>query len=88
LRAKASPFWIILLLVWANPEHLEPLTLNQRVPGSSPGAPTNNFLKNHNNLNIRWEPAALHGIFGKLLGTPPNTTARRAVLNRAPPFVA
>jgi len=21
LRAKASPFWIILLLVWANPEH-------------------------------------------------------------------
>ena len=40
LRAIASPFWIILLLVWANPEHLEPLTLNQRVPGSSPGAPT------------------------------------------------
>jgi len=40
LHAKASPFWIILLLVWANPEHLEPLTLNQRVPGSSPGAPT------------------------------------------------
>jgi hypothetical protein len=38
LRAKASPFWIILLLVWSNPEHLEPLTLNQRVPGSSPGA--------------------------------------------------
>ncbi len=24
-----------------NSEHLEPLTLNQRVPGSSPGAPTN-----------------------------------------------
>ena len=39
-RAKASPFWIMLLLDWANPEHLEPLTLNQRVPGSSPGAPT------------------------------------------------
>jgi hypothetical protein len=37
-------------------------------------------LKIHNNLNIRWEPAALHGIFGKLLGTPPIATARRAVL--------
>ena len=40
LRAKASLFSIILLLVWANPEHLEPLTLNQRVAGSSPAAPT------------------------------------------------
>ena len=29
----------MLLLVWANPEHLEPLTINQRVPGSRPGAP-------------------------------------------------
>ena len=38
LRGNASPFWIILLLVWAN---LEPLTLNQRVQGSSPCAPTN-----------------------------------------------
>jgi hypothetical protein len=40
LRAKASHFWIILLLVSANPEHLALLTLNQRVTGSSPGAPT------------------------------------------------
>jgi hypothetical protein len=64
------------------------MPLNQRVTGSSPVAPTINFLKNHNNLNIRWEPAALHGIFGKLLGTPSNATARRAVLNRAPPFLA
>jgi hypothetical protein len=69
LRAKASPFWIILLLVWANPEHLEPLTLNQRVPGSSPVAPTSNLLKNMNNTKRRWEPAVPHGIFGKLLGT-------------------
>jgi hypothetical protein len=28
LRKKASAFWIVLLLVWADPEHLEPLTLN------------------------------------------------------------
>jgi hypothetical protein len=27
LRRKASPFWIMLLLVWAHPEHLEPVTL-------------------------------------------------------------
>src|SRR4029450_142169 len=40
LRRKASSFWIMLLLVWPDPEHFEPLTLNQRVPGSSPGAPT------------------------------------------------
>jgi hypothetical protein len=33
----------VLLLVWANPEHLEPLTLNQRVQGSSPCAPTNSI---------------------------------------------
>jgi len=64
------------------------LTLNQRVPGSSPGAPTINILKNINNLNFRWEPAASDGIFGKLLGTPPHATAKRAVLSRAPPFVA
>jgi hypothetical protein len=31
----------MLLLVWPDPEHLEPLTLNQRVKGSSPFAPTN-----------------------------------------------
>jgi hypothetical protein len=30
----------------ANPEHLEPLTLNQRVPGSSPGAPTTQAIAN------------------------------------------
>jgi tetratricopeptide (TPR) repeat protein len=36
LRAIASIFWIILLLVWANPEHLEPLTLNiQQVLGTA-----------------------------------------------------
>jgi hypothetical protein len=35
----------MLLLVWANPEHLEPLTLNQRVPGSSPGAPTKSLAQ-------------------------------------------
>jgi hypothetical protein len=45
-------------------------------------------LKNINNLNFRWEPAASDGIFGKLLGTPPHATAKRAVLSRAPPFVA
>src|SRR5262245_4378390 len=31
LHREASPFWIILLLVLADPEHLELLTLNQRV---------------------------------------------------------
>jgi hypothetical protein len=30
----------------------------------------------------------LYGIFGKLFGTPLNATARRAVLDRAPPVVA
>jgi hypothetical protein len=30
----------MLLLVWPDPEHFEPLTLNQRVAGSSPAAPT------------------------------------------------
>ena len=64
------------------------VTLNQRVPGSSPGAPTTNILKNSNNPKFRWEPASSYGVFGKLLGTTPNATARRAVLNRAPPVVA
>ena len=69
-------------------ESLEQLTLNQRVPGSSPGAPTTNIMKNSNNPKFRWEPAASYGIFGKLLGTSHKATARRAVLNRAPPAVA
>ena len=42
---KPVLFWIILLLVWADPEHLELLTFNQRVQGSSPCAPTNKPLK-------------------------------------------
>jgi hypothetical protein len=57
------------------------LTLNQRVPGSSPGAPTNNTLKNINNSKIRWEPAVLRGIFGKLLGTSTIAIARPATGN-------
>ena len=69
LRRNASPFWIILLLVWANSEHLEPLTLNQRVPGSSPGASTTILLQTIDNPKARWEPAAVENIFGKLLGT-------------------
>jgi hypothetical protein len=44
------------------------LTLNQRVPGSSPGAPTINVLQIINYLKHRWEAAASRGIFGKLLG--------------------
>jgi hypothetical protein len=45
------------------------LTLNQRVTGSSPVAPTINILKNFNNPKPSWEPATAHRIFGKLLGT-------------------
>ena len=60
------------------------VTLNQRVPGSSPGAPTTNILKNINNLMFRWEPAALYGVFGKLLGTSPNATAKRGSLAALP----
>src|SRR5262249_56544623 len=36
---------------------VEQLTLNQRVPGSSPGAPT----KNPNNQQDLWDPARLQG---------------------------
>jgi hypothetical protein len=54
------------------------LTLNQRVTGSSPVAPTINLLKIILNPKLRWEPAASYGIFGKLLGTSAILTARRA----------
>jgi hypothetical protein len=45
------------------------VTLNQRVPGSSPGAPTIILLQTIDNPKDRWEPAAVEDIFGKLLGT-------------------
>jgi hypothetical protein len=32
--------------------------------------------------NLRWEPAALQAVFGKLLGTPAIVTARRTLIRR------
>jgi hypothetical protein len=45
------------------------MTLNQRVVGSIPTAPTIILLQTINNPKSRWEPAADENIFGKLLGT-------------------
>jgi hypothetical protein len=39
--------------------------------------PPINIRKNINNPKLRWEPAAAHGLFGKLLGTPTIVPARR-----------
>jgi len=47
----------MLLLVWPDPEHFEPLTLNQRVAGSSPAAPTTQFALSLIPETLREKPA-------------------------------
>ena len=80
LRRKASPFWIMLLLVWAHPEHLEPLTLNQRVQGPSPCAPTNQ-APNQGFLAIGGEARAAQP---RSFVTTAELTAKRAMASAAP----
>jgi hypothetical protein len=53
---------------WSKICFSELLTLNHRVVGSIPTAPTIIVMQTINNPKARWEPAAIENIFGKLLG--------------------
>jgi hypothetical protein len=51
--------------------YINDVTLNQRVPGSSPGAPTSNLLQIRGNPKQRWETRTHAVFFGKLMGMRP-----------------